>query len=313
MVWTRIAALSLSAAAVFTSSCSLAVATDDVQCSTDADCEARGSSFAGTVCEASVCVKKATGECETDADCRAKGAGHEEDVCTNHVCETPEDPKWGCVGKVEPLPAGKVYTIKSTILDLITNQPPPGVTVKLCNKYDVPCATPLPLASNLLAADGSVTVDLPSDVEAYLEVTGGDYYPMLLVLDHVAEVNNPVTYAVPNGTVQSLATSTGVALDPAKGIVLIRTTDCTLDPTAGASVTIFPNSGETRFYTVSSTTNPNATQTDSAGNAGFVNVTPGTIQITGTIGPMGAPFGKISTLVRGGFMTAQILRPSPSL
>ena len=311
MVLSRIVRVVVAAASMASSSCSVVVATDSVQCSSDADCEARGSAFAGSVCAASVCVKRAAGACESDADCKALGAGHEDDVCVGRVCQAPDDPKWGCVGKVEPLPAGKTYTLTTRILDLITNQPAPGITIKLCNKYDAPCATPLPLAKNTPEDDGRVTVDLPSDVEAYLDVQGGDYYPQLIFFEHLAQPTNEVVYAVSSAAVASLAATAGVTLDPAKGILLVRTTDCQLEPTAGASVTVFPSDQETRFYTVNKTTNPNASQTDSAGDSGFINVTPGTAIVTATIGPMGKQYGKVSTLVRAGTMTAQILRPTP--
>ena len=78
-------------------------------------------------------------------------------------------------------------------------------------------------------------------------------------------------------------------------------------------MTIFPSSTETRFYIISSTTNPNGSQTDSSGNAGFVNVAPGTPTLTGTVGPQGKVFGELSTLSRAGHLTYQILRPTPSL
>lgn len=292
-------------------SCSVALATDDVQCSVDADCDARGGELAGTVCQANVCVKKATGECEADADCQAKGAGHEDDACVEHVCQAPEDPKWGCIGKVEPLPSGKMYTITTKLLDLISNQPATGITIKLCNKYDAPCATPISMPT--MGADGGVTVTVPGELETYLDIQGGQYYPTLAFNDHVAQPKNEVVLLVPKSAAASLATTAGVTIDETKGIILARTTDCTLAPTGGASVTIFPTNQETRFYTINSTTNPNATQTDSAGNSGFVNVTPGTVTLTGTVGPMGKVYGKVSVLVRAGSISAQILRPTPTL
>lgn len=303
-----IAALSLLGGA----SCSLALATDSVQCEKDADCDARGGELAGAVCQANVCVKKAAGECESDADCKALGAGHEDDVCVDKACTKPEDPKWGCIGKVEPLPPGKMYTLTVRLLDLITNQPAMGLTIKHCNKYDAPCATPIGMPQ-MDPTTGGVTVTVPSDVESYLDLQGGDYYPTIAVFDHLAESKNDVVLVVPKAAAASLAQTAGVTIDDTKGLLLVRTTDCTLAPTGGASVTIFPSTDATGFYTVNSTTNPNATQTDASGNAGYVNVEPGSVTITGTVGPMGQEFGKASALMRAGTITAQILRPTPTL
>lgn len=264
--------------------CSLALKTDAEQCVTDADCTTRGSDFANTICQASVCVEKPE-------------AG------------PPPDPKWGCIGTVEPLQAGKMDTLTSQIVDLISGKPPQGVSLKLCNKYDPTCAAPL--GTPMLDMDGKVSVTVPSDTEVYLEITGGDYIPTLLFLDHRAEAQNPQDLLVPMSIVQSTAMQVSVPYDNTKGIVLIRTTDCTLKPSAGVAVTVFPAGGSTRFYTVGNLPTPNASQTDNAGNAGFINVDPGTPTITGTVGPEGKTYGVVPTLVRAGYMSAVIVRPTP--
>ncbi len=262
--------------------CSVAVGgLDEVQCKTDADCEARGGEFAGSVCLDDVCTAKEI------------------------------DPKWGCIGNVEPLQSGGMDTLKSIFLDLITNEAAQGISVKLCNKYDTPCSAPL--ATPTPEADGSVTVTIPSDVEAYLEVTGPDYYPLIAFLDHDVQAENPVVFVIPSGVAAALADNAGVTIDDTKGILLLRTADCTGSATAGASVSIFPSDKETRFYTIQNSVTPDATKTDSAGNAGFVNVTPGTVTAHGTIGPGGQEYGAVQTLIRAGTVTAQILRPTPTL
>ena len=273
------AALALSSLVV-SAGCSVALDLDEVQCETDADCDARGGELEGTICVESVCRKP-----------------------------EPEDPKWGCIGKVEPLASGEMNTLSSRLLDLITNQPATNITVKLCNKYDAPCEAPI--NTPVPDADGVVTVTIPSELEAYLDVQGPDYYPTIAFLDHVAQDKNEVVYIIPTGIVEALAVTADVTLDESKGILLGRMTDCTLAPTAGASVSVFPTDKETRFYTINNTATPDASQTDSAGNSGFINVSPGTVTMTGTVGPMGKTFGTVSTLIRSGTITAQILRPTP--
>lgn len=271
--------------ALSSTSCSLALHTDGEQCATDADCAARGVDFADTECQAHVCVEKQQVE--------------------------PIDLEWGCIGKVEPVAPGTMIDIELQLLDIITQAPPAGLTIKLCNRYDTPCAAPIKNAT--MDAEGWVKVTLPSAVEAYLDVTGAGYMPSIVMLDPVATSKNPEHLLVSTAIAESLATTAGVALDPAAAIVNVFMTDCTLAATAGASVTIFPSSTETRFYIISSTTNPNGSQTDSSGNAGFVNVAPGTPTVTGTVGPQGEVFGELSTLSRAGYLTYQILRPTPTL
>jgi hypothetical protein len=274
---------SLAASLLVLPGCSLALQTDGDQCTVDADCTARGTSFAGTVCKA-------------------------------HVCEAKPvvvDPKWGCIGHVKAPVAGGMDTVSVQLLDLFTQTAAQGVTLKLCNKYDTPCATPLSIPTQ--DAQGFVTVTLPSDLEAYLDVQGGDYVPSIVFLDHVNAAKNTDILLVPQTAAVGLANTAKVTLDPTKAILLVRTVDCTGARTDGVSTTLFPLGMATRFYTINQTVTPNATETDSGGNAGFVNVDPGPPAITATIGPSGKEIGKISTLVRAGYLTFQLLGPTPTL
>ncbi len=108
-----------------------------------------------------------------------------------------------------------------------------------------------------------------------------------------------------------LATNAMVTLNPQGSLLLVQTVDCTNARTAGASVTMAPVGPETAFYVIANSLLPTATETDSAGNAGFVNVmAPQTVTLTGTVGPDGKEYGKTTTLVRPGTVTYQILRPT---
>lgn len=283
MSFLRLPAALVTVAGFLACGCSLALKTDAEQCVNTADCTARGGEFAGTICQASVCVEPPE-------------AG------------PPVDPKWGCIGSIEPVQAGKMDTLTTQIVDLLSGGVPQGVSVKLCNKYDPPCASPL--GTPEVAADGRITVTVPSDMEVYLDITGGKYIPTLLFLDHRAEETNMQELLVPLDTVNALASQVGVPYDTAKGILLVRTTDCTLKPTGGASIAIFPAGTATRFYTIDNLPTPNASQTDSQGNAGYLNVDPGTPTVSGIVGVGGKTYGELTTLIRAGYMTALIVPPT---
>lgn len=265
--------------------CSVALGGEEAQCETDADCEARGGDFAGSIC--------VEGLCEEEPE--------------------PVDPKWGCIGKVEPPVAGQMVTLTSRFLDLVTNKAPVGATFRLCNKFDTLCDAPI--GEPEMNADGDVTVTIPTDLEAYLEMQAPDYYPMLSFLDPEPQLfeQNPVVFAVPTAVAASLAMFAGVELDETRGILLARMVDCTLAPTAGASVALFPSDGATRFYTINNTVKADASKTDTSGNSGFINVEPGTPSVTGYVAPGGQAYGTVSTLVRAGHISAQLLKPTPTL
>lgn len=76
-------------------SCTAVVADDPGQCSTDADCAARGADFAGSVCNAQNICEPASvntvGECAKTSDCKAKGADL---ICSSRTlkCVSPVSP-----------------------------------------------------------------------------------------------------------------------------------------------------------------------------------------------------------------------------
>jgi hypothetical protein len=263
--------------------CSLALATDAEQCNVDSDCTSRGPAFANTVCSA-------------------------------NVCAPPPDPKWGCVGSVPSLVAGGMTSFTLQLQNLVTMVPiTSDLTIQLCSKLDPTCAAHLTTSPLSVDAKGNVSVTVASDFDGYLDITdaSGTYVEALVFIDVVAEAENTLTYLVPKNAEMGLAANAMVPLDPTGSLLLVQTVDCTGKRTAGASVSMAPVGSETAFYVIGNSLLPTATATDVSGNAGFVNVmAPQTVTLTGTIGPGGKEYGKVTTLVRSGTVTYQILRPT---
>jgi hypothetical protein len=299
-----LARAALAAGFLASTGCSLVVKTDVDQCSVSADCAARGADFASTVCVAHVCL-----ECAADADCTARGAQFANTACVANVCEAKVDPKWGCIGHVEPRMSGSMVTVKLQILDIISLQPPKNLTIKLCNKLDPQCAAQL--GPNRVAdAEGVVTVDVDSNFQGYLDVVGADYFPALVFIDPVFDALNGDIQLITKGSANGLAVQAKVALDPATGLLAARTVDCESKRTAGVSVSIFPSDKETGYYFLGGGLSLSASATDSSGNSGFVNIAAGTPTLTATRGPNGQEIGKVSTIIRAGAITYQIVGPT---
>jgi hypothetical protein len=279
----RITAPVALAAALLPLGCSLLLSTPGDQCTVDADCADLGSAFAGTVCIENTCQPK----------------------------PPPPDPTWGCIGHVPVPEGGAMVEVTVQLLDLLTSMPVPGLTVQLCNKYDPPCASPLEIGLTP-DAQGNVTVTVASDFEGYLLVEGAGYLNTLVFLDPLAQPKNEAVLIVSTSEEAGLASAAAVTLNPDGGLLIVRTANCEYDPSAGVSVTLAPSDMQTGFYVINNGLSTSATQTDTSGNAGFVNVTPGTPTITGTLGPGGEELGQITTLVRAGSLTFQILRPTPT-
>lgn len=262
----------------------------------------------------SVVLKTDAEQCEVDADCPARGAEFADTVCLERVCQAKVvevDPKWGCLGHVEPPKAGgPMVTVTVKLLDLVSLTPLKNVTAKLCSKYDPSCSTPLEALE--VGADGKVAATVASNFQGYFDLQAPDYIPTLVFLDVEATAFNPEILMLPPAIADSLASGAGVTVDPTLGFVLSATVDCTLKVSAGVSVSISPSAKETGFYVIASGVSPGATVTDNTGNAGFVNVTPGTPTFTTTRGPGGEKIGEVTTLVRPGSVTYQIIRPTPT-
>ena len=287
--------------------CSLVVKTDAEQCSQTADCTARGTDFASTVCVEHVCQ-----ECGADADCTARGPQFANTACVANVCQAKADPKWGCIGHVDPPTIGGPMTkITIKVIDLVSTAPVTSATVKLCSKYDPPCNSPLGIPT--VAADGTVSATIASDFQGYFDVAAQGYLTSLAFVDAQVTNSNSEIQLIPQAAAVTLAKGAGVVLDPEAGIILARTTDCLGAASAGVSVSILPSGKQTGFYTIASGVSPGATATDNAGNAGFVNVAPGTPTLTGTRGPGGQEIGKVTTLVRASAVTYQLVAPTPTL
>jgi hypothetical protein len=259
----------------------------------------------------SLVVSSDAEQCTIDADCAARGADFADTTCVEHVCQTKVDPKWGCLGKVEPRKPGSMVTIKLQLLDLVSTAPAKNLTVKLCSKYDPPCASPL--GTPKPEADGFYSVTVASDFQGYYDIQGPGYLPSLAFLDPVFDEANSDISLIPASAAKSLAAGAGVTLDPDAGLVAARTVDCQSQRTSGVSVSIFPSKKETGYYLIGSGISPSATATDSSGNSGFVNVEPGTPTLTATRGQGGAEIGKVTTLIRAGSVTYQIVGPTPTL
>jgi hypothetical protein len=286
LAWTAIAAWLLGAAG-----CSLVLKTDSEQCNVDADCTARGSAFANTMCSANVCVTKTA----------------------------PPDPKWGCIGDVPAPDAGSMSTYKVQLLDLISNNPvPQGLTIKLCAKFDPTCQSQL--ATPASDAMGFVSGMVPSDFQGYLDISdpSGNYVPALVFLDLVAMPDNLQVLLVAKSAEGALAQNANVTVDPTASLLLVATVDCTNTRAAGVSVALSPTQASaTEFYVINNALLTTAMQTDSSGNMGFVNVAAPTgsasVTVTATVVATGKEMGKVTTLVRAGGMTYQLLRPTTNL
>jgi hypothetical protein len=202
-----------------------------------------------------------------------------------------------------------------------------NLVVKLCNKLDPNCVAPLscshpdtacptPLSSLIPDAMGNVSATITSSTNAYLDIsdTTSTYLPMVVFIDLVAAAEYPRVNLISKQAWSGLAAVAKITLDPTASVLLVPVVDCTSTRTAGVSVALSPQGSATEYYNINSAVVTTATKTDSSGQMGFVNVAaPGTVTLTGTVAATGKEMGKVTTLVRPGGATYQVLRPSTNL
>jgi hypothetical protein len=263
-------------------SCSLALATDKTQCSSDQDCAARGPDFVDT-------------------------------KCLGGVCDVPPDTSWACVGRVAGPVEGATYQASVRVIDLIANKPPAGATIKLCNKFDPPCEGPL--LDVPIPADGLVTAAVASTFSGFFFVKTPTSLPTLYFVDTGApSTGTPPTMAL---LTPAASDALNVAFKtkprPNSGSVSITVTDCNGKKAAGVHFDVDATDVALPYYVLASAIAPNATATDPGGSAGFANLDEGSLTIRATVEKTGLAIGSITTLIRPGAITFQAMRPTPTI
>lgn len=148
MVFSRLSwRFSLALLAASGAGCELLLATDETQCTTDADCVAKGG--AGFACVGSVCRASAS-----------TSDGSTDDSSTGDASTGP----WACLDDlpaVAPEDNSRPVTIRSNFLaysldDCQQNAPVPGMKVQLCSIRDPSCSSPI--ETEFTGCDGFVTL-----------------------------------------------------------------------------------------------------------------------------------------------------------
>jgi hypothetical protein len=313
----RVLGSAVSAAALFSlvAACQVLVSSDVVQCSSDADCTARGGAFAGTRCQENVCTSPSV-VVTTDGGVEAG------------VDAAPVDPKWGCLGNVQwpNQSATEKVRYRQRFRRLIGATPIVGVRVKACASLDPECTSPL--AQGDTDAKGDIVLDLPKHFRGYMHVpTGPDSFrdmapTILAVYPPPAKDANlavepelgMVPILVSLAELDFLLRQVGSSTDPNLGHVFGLTTDCTGLPSGGVAVKAAQIDPKTVQYYYEGNDTPSITrkESDPTGNAGFLNLPTGIVPLETTVpGLGGKKAGGYSVLVKKGSVTVIDMVPTP--
>jgi hypothetical protein len=223
---------------------------------------------------------------------------------------------WSCAVGSAAQPSGAddqaPLTYVVDIEHFITGQPLTAARVRACFRADVSCGSPLSEA----VVEGStsrVQVAAYEGFNGYLEITAAGMLPYLVFFGPwspalLAELDPVPLRVLPEQALQALGSTANLPLDPGAGVVAVATLDC-----AGASaggVRLELDRGAVPYAFVDDLPVINRDSTSSQGLAGFVNVPPGIVVVTGYRDGVSEPVGVESMLVRPGWVSSSFLLPA---
>jgi hypothetical protein len=169
-------------------------------------------------------------------------------------------------------------------------------------------------------AMGFVTLMVPlatNGYQGYIEFTGGAgsgaVTPTRTFFNPPITAVMPETSAVlvPAATFMALGGALGGMLDDTRGAITFGVGHC-LGAASGAAVAVSPAAtGATAFYNVSGLPDPRPMSTDASGQGGLLNVAPGEYTLTASRVSPATRIGAVTVTVRGRFVTAVNVVPSP--
>jgi hypothetical protein len=300
--------------------CSLLVDVSADQCTTDADCAARGASFAAARCVLSACEVPSLPDASL-ADVAADAPD---------AAPPPVDTKWTCLGKNPPRkPKGAVAKLDLTLTDVLTTAPATGLRVKVCaNLTDPDCSNPA--SSALLDAKGFVSFSLDTSkgaFDGYIDIVpetadggsppvdGSDgtvympsraYYTSIPIDGDLVDDFQLIRF----GSFATFMSLFGKTADLTKGLAFINAQDCNRQYTAGVSFLVDQIEPGNGFYFKDNQPATTATETDPSGVGGFANVPKGIRVFSAVLASTKQAMGGLATTVRPGTVVYATIGPS---
>jgi hypothetical protein len=207
--------------------------------------------------------------------------------------------------------AGSMGGSDFTVLSFV---PLPGIAIQACSILDPSCMEPVSPPETTDDA-GEATLTVLDNLTGYFKLTAAGYLPFELfpgpLLAGASTFAPPVSMITPVAAI-SLADAIGAAPDldagADVGAVFVAIYDCSDRYAAGVTFSISGTTAATvPFYITSGLPSAKATETDSSGTWGAVDVPVGALTVTATLAATRRPLGSINVMIRaGGAATAWI-------
>jgi hypothetical protein len=240
---------------------------------------------------------------------------------------------WGCLDQPPEVTTASPVTITFEMFDaiypvttagptggsdltVISFDPLSGVSIEACDPGDLLCSTPVtPIVTTEDA--GVATLTVPGNFTGFFKFTAAGYLPSYTYqgnfLADASTLAPPAAMLAPADAI-TLAGSLGAIVDldagSSVGLVFFEVYDCFDRHGAGVQFALSTDAGPTTvpFYLADGLPSGTATETDSVGAAGAVNVPVGPMTITATLAATNQTLGSITVNVRAGGTTSGWVR-----
>lgn len=282
------------------SACTVALDLGREQCEAARDCAELG--FDGATCVEGVCQVATGSNSSSSSDASSSSTGD-------------PDPEWGCLGSfTTPMVAPGEKLVHNYRFELAIGAPgtpPADLAVKLCNKLDLECQNPL--MNPVPDASGAITLELDPAFDGFIEATSSETLPALVAMQKpvVLPQSQKVIRMASAAVRDALVAGTGEMLDETKGVALVLTGNCSDQRAAGVSVASQDlDMTSVTFYFRGALPEPEATETDPQGAAGFINIPLGFVEVVATRASTGQIIGQGSFRSKAGVISYLPLGPT---
>jgi hypothetical protein len=211
--------------------------------------------------------------CMAPTDCTQ--AGLADHLCPSGTCVP--DPKWACVGDVEPpMPGSGRRAWRQRYVEINSGEVPSDLTASLCRITDVECANPI--AQDLRPdRNGVLSYLVPEGFEGYVVLTSTAIEPAVVHLSGPVVEDTPdeeiLTFRLLfNGAPQLFANLLRLQLEPDTVIAIISSLGCDQRQAAGSTVeTTTQTSSTSIVYVGNDLPDPSLSATTENGNVALIN------------------------------------------
>lgn len=224
----------------------------------------------------------------------------------------PVDTRWGCLDApfsptATPLVAS--VDLALTVIDTVSQAPPPGLTARACSRLDAMCTTPLtPDVSP--AVDGAIHLAVQQQFNGFVEIRSPTTVPTMYFINRDLMRDTAESFGIIGvAALSRLAMGGNVVLDPALGNVLIRTFDCGRQPASG--VQLSNDKGGQPFAFVGGLPVVGRDETTGDGVGGFINVPVDYVVLQGIVSSHDTPLSTASVITRPGWFSYGDVEPLP--